>query len=281
MGVLDQIMELKNMGMGDEEIINNLKERGISLSVINDALNQARIKSAVSAEGEIPNDMEPSIMRPEKAESLPTEGIISDEDLVPPPPSKIQAKNRFVPMTQNVQDEDAYIPRPQETYQEPQYEQQAYQPYPYQDHQENQMPQYQAYQTTDYGQQGYEYPIQNPGITTDTDTIIEIAEQVFSEKVKFLQKQIEDLNEFKILSQTKIENISERLKRIESNIDNLQAEILEKVGSYGRGLDGVKKEIEMMQDSFGKMVGALESEAEHPHPHKHTTTHHHKLKKKK
>ena len=95
------------------------------------------------------------------------------------------------------------------------------------------------------------------GYAPDTDMMIEISEQVFSEKMKPLLKQIEDNVEFKTLSETKIENISHRLKRIESQIDNLQSAILEKVGGYGRGLEGVKKEMSMMQDSFGKIVNDL------------------------
>jgi len=55
------------------------------------------------------------------------------------------------------------------------------------------------------------------------------------------------------------------LKRIETSIDRLQSAILEKVGSYGRGLDSVKKEMGMMQDSFGKMVGVLADKAGEKH----------------
>ena len=85
-----------------------------------------------------------------------------------------------------------------------------------------------------------------------------------------LQRHLEDLNEFKTLTQSKVENISERLKRIETSIDRLQAEILEKVGSYGRGFDSIQKEMSMMQDSFGKVVGNLADRAEHKHHEHHT-----------
>lgn len=86
------------------------------------------------------------------------------------------------------------------------------------------------------------------------DTMIEIAEQVFSEKVKRIQKQIEDLNEFRNLAQTKIDMAEERLKRIEMTIDKLQVAILDRIGSYGTSLEAIKKEMSMMQDSFGKVV---------------------------
>ena len=81
--------------------------------------------------------------------------------------------------------------------------------------------------------------------------------------------------------QTKIDNISDRLKRIESNIDTLQAEILERVGSYGRGIEGVKKEMSMMQESFGKIVNNLADKAEEKHKHaQHHPATHHKIEKK-
>jgi hypothetical protein len=90
--------------------------------------------------------------------------------------------------------------------------------------------------------------------TNDADTIIEISEQVFIEKSKTMQKQIEKLEEFKAISETKLQNISERLKKIEDTIDKLQLAILEKIGSYGSTLESVKKEMSMIEDSFGKMV---------------------------
>lgn len=108
-----------------------------------------------------------------------------------------------------------------------------------------------------YAPESYGYEENSGG---GTDTIIEIAEQVFSEKIKKIEKQVEENKEFKILAETKIENISERLKRIENHIDKLQVEILEKVGSFGRGLESTKKELDMVQDSFQKMVNPL---AEH------------------
>ena len=58
------------------------------------------------------------------------------------------------------------------------------------------------------------------------------------------------------LLQARVENISERLKKIETTIDKLQIAILEKVGSYGQNLESVKKEMSMMQDSFSKMVSS-------------------------
>lgn len=90
----------------------------------------------------------------------------------------------------------------------------------------------------------------------DTDTIIEVADQIVSEKTKKIQEQLENTSEIAALLKTKTENISERLKKIETIIDNLQIAILEKVGSYGQNLENIKKEMSMMQDSFSKMVSS-------------------------
>lgn len=273
MGVLEQVTELKGRGIPENEIIGQLKEQGVSPAAINDALNQSKIKSAVSSGGpkkNVQSEMEPSIMGPEGAEpppkELPTEGGISDVDLTPVPPSQYQGQQLSKgPVSQEISEE--YVPKPQEEgYEEQgqqQYEQGQYQP-----------EQYQEYSP----QQEYGYSAAG---ASDTDTLIEIAEQVFFEKIKPMQKQIEDLNEFKILAQTKIDNISDRLKRIELNIDKLQAEILEKVGSYGRGLEGVKKEIGMVQESFGKIVNTLADKKEVKHKHhtlKKTSTFYHKAR---
>ncbi len=65
------------------------------------------------------------------------------------------------------------------------------------------------------------------------------------------------------MAETKLENLSHRLTRLENQIDKLQAAILEKVGSYGRGLDLVKREMEMVENSFGKLASGLHGTSHH------------------
>jgi len=96
----------------------------------------------------------------------------------------------------------------------------------------------------------------------DTSTIIEISEQVFSEKIQTLQKKIEGIAEFKILSESKIDNLLERIKKIEKIMDNLQISILKKVGSYSENLESIKNEMSMMQNSFKKIVNPIVKSAE-------------------
>lgn len=191
MGILEEVIQMKNQGIGDERIVNTFRERGISPREINDALDQAQIKNAVS------------------------DTQFAEQN---PPAPEQEYPGNYVPQTQEMLGQEEYAPQSQE-----------YSP-----------------------QENYENYSASTGI--NSDTIIEISEQVFSEKIQKIQKQLENINEFKILTQTKIDNNLERLKRIESVIDKLQIAILEKIGSYGKNLETIKKEMSMMQDSFGKVV---------------------------
>ena len=115
-----------------------------------------------------------------------------------------------------------------------------------------------------YGNAGYD----TGGASYDSQTFVEIAEQAFAEKIKPLQTKLSNLNEFMTLTKVKIENIDERLKRMEKQYDKLQLEILEKVGSYGRNLTGIKNEMDMMQNTMGKVIKKHISHK--PAPHKKT-----------
>jgi len=214
MGVLDQIMHMQSQGKSDSEIIRALQERGIPPREIQDAINQAQVKRAISPD--VTEGMQQSIMETPQDEMAP------------------EYNEEYAEVPQNQE----YLPQSQEP--------QAYQE-PYQDY-------YAGNQG--YGEEGYGGYSYTPG-TSDTSTLMEIAEQVFSEKIKKIQKSTEELSEFKILTESKIKLFEERLKRIESTIDQLQISILEKVGSYGQNLSSIKKEMSMMQDSFSKVINPL------------------------
>jgi hypothetical protein len=170
------------------------------------------------------------------------------------------------------QDEEmqpSIMPRGEAPIQDPrEYEQeQAYQPPEY--NQENYAPQTQEPQY--YSPESTSYP-EYSSSGMNTDTMMEIADQVFSEKMKKPQKIIEATSEATIMLQNKIENLSDRLKKIETVIDKLQIAILEKVGSYGKNLEGIKKEMSMMQDSFSKVISSPRHKTEgHKETHKKTS----------
>ncbi len=130
-----------------------------------------------------------------------------------------------------------------------------------------------SYQSSTYPSQQYDSSYEGYGYENNsngTDTFIEIAQQVFSEKTKEIKKSMTDLNEFKSLSEVKLSNALERIKRIEMSLDKLQMAILEKVGSYGNTLESIKREMSMMQDSFGKALPDLASKHHETH---HSTSH--------
>ncbi len=231
MGILDEISAMKNQGMDEKQILSALQEKGVTPKSIEEAFNQIKIKKAVSAEsasddGSGTGGMEPSIMKGKLDQPA--------APLYSPKTQEIEHESRDIFTSRHERNQQA--PSPQQQYAE--YNQQ-----------EEYYPQeggYEAGQMQGQSQESY-----------DTDTLIEIAEQVFLEKIKKEQKQISSLNEFASLAETKISNHHERIKRIEEIMDKLQAAILEKVGSYGKNLDSIKNEMEMMQESFGKMVPAL------------------------
>lgn len=222
MGILEQTIKMKEEGIPEQEIIDELSRQGISPREIDDTLRQAQIKSAISNQ-EIGEDLQPSVM---------SENVPSPNDTYQPMPYNN-------PQGQEYAQQEEYVPVPQE----------QYSPLP--------QIQYPMVQEQQYYQPGGYEQYSPAGI--DTDTIMEIADQIFSEKIKKIQKLLDATSEAAIILQTKTENISERVKKIETTIDKLQIAILEKVGSYGSNLESIKKEMSMMQNSFSKMVSPRES----------------------
>lgn len=111
---------------------------------------------------------------------------------------------------------------------------------------------YSQYPQESYSGESYQAPQQD--YSGGSDVFIDIAEQVFNERIKKIQQQLESLNEFKVMGETKIDNLDTRLRKIEDIIDKLQISILNKVGSYGDTLNSIQKEMGMMQNSFSKAL---------------------------
>jgi hypothetical protein len=121
------------------------------------------------------------------------------------------------------------------------------------------------YYSQDYSPQGQSYD-EYEGYAQpyeSTDTIIEISEQVFSEKSKELEDQIKELTEFKRIYEQRINDMNERLKRIEKYFDKMQLAIMEKVTLFGKNIDNLQKEVNMVEDSFSKVVNPL-TDKKHP-----------------
>lgn len=202
--------------MGVLDQVTQMKSQGMADEEIANSLQQQGINAK-----DINDAMAQSQIKTAVTDAgEPTEPIPQDFDPMQPP---IAGQETYTPQVQEMPEQD--------------YSQQAN--YPEQDYAQADPYQQQAYSGYDSSGSG-------------TDTMIQVAEQVFQEKVKNLQNQLDVLNEFRTIAQTKVENIDERLKRIETTIDKLQIAILDKVGSYGKGLERTKKELAMVQDTFRK-----------------------------
>jgi hypothetical protein len=267
MGILDQVTEMRNQGLSEAEMNARLQEQGFSPKAINDAFNQERIKSAVSAESapeqeDYQNPSSETFYQPRTQEqqdyqnySGQVPGLPGDTQEYQDPYSQQQYPQEQYSQEQYPQDpysqqqyyQDPYAQQPQ--YQQPQGEEYypAEQQYPQEQYSQEQYPQDPYYQDP-YAQQTQGY---------STDTIIEISEQVFAEKIKKIEKQVEKFAEFAELAQTKISDNNERIKRMESVMDKLQISILDKIGSYGKDIGSIKKEMEMIEDSFTKVIPEL------------------------
>ncbi|MEK6842206.1 MAG: hypothetical protein AABX84_00160, partial [Nanoarchaeota archaeon] len=146
MGVLDQITQMRNQGLSDSDIVSQLQEDGFHPKTINDALAQADIKSAVD------NGME---------EMEPTTNQYNEEENAPSPMGE-----RISPKSREYQD-DIYTPQPaQSEYSSGNYLSQSG------NHSSGMQEIY---------PQGQE---QGSYAASDTDTMVEIAQQVFSEKIR-------------------------------------------------------------------------------------------------
>ena len=216
MALLEQVTQMKDQGLGDDQIIENLQQQGSSPQEIQDALSQSQVKSAVAGE--------------QQSSRTPEEYSVAGGQ-APENPGAQDYGGGYAPQAQEAGGESY----PQENYE------QGY---------ESQSPQQEGYG----GYAGAE--------STGTDNMIEIAEQVFSEKIKKLDKKINEFSEFKTLIKTKVDSFETRLKRIETMIDQLQIKILGKISNYGRDLEKTKKEVAMVEDSFGKMVNKIADKSE-------------------
>jgi len=223
MATLDKVMELQKQGISDTEISAQLQNEGIAPMEINDSLNQAKIKNAVSPPTETAQapgqEMQASIM-PNQAEQLaaqaPTQPMTQE---IPAPTGQAPGPEIYPPQAAPGQPQDNY-----------------YQETP------------QAYPEQDY------YAPQNG---MDTETISEIAEQVATEKLNEFKKKTGDLVSFRNTTQDKIEDIDDRLKRIESTIDKLQQSIIEKIGEFGESNAMVHKDLDNLHGTVSKLMNPL------------------------
>ena len=206
--------------------VSEMKKRGLSEQSIEEKLKE---------EGVSPLEINDAMNQSKIKEAVEGEGNFSRQGMVPSIMGEEDSET----------DEETYAPSP-----EPE-ESSNYQDYSSQE--ENAEPgddglEEEYSSLPEGGENSY-----SPGYAMSSETMIEVAEQVFSEKIKKAEDELKKLKEFMTISAPAVEDLDERLKRIEKNFDKMQIAILERVGSFGKNIDSLKKEVEMVEDSFEKM----------------------------
>lgn len=231
MTALERVLELKKQGKQEREIVQTLRSENYSPLKISDALNQSKIKEAI-VDSNPTAGMSPSIMdEQEENDNTQMENTTNQE--------QTSQENYYTPEPEPEQPLGGYTPQtPQQNMQDP------YSQYGQTNDYSNNYPDFSAYDNSYSPDQGYG--------ESSTDTIIEISEQVFLEKTKNLMKQMKEFEDFKRATESKISDIDERLKRMEKNFDKMQLSILDKVSEYGKGLDYLRKEMNIVGDSISK-----------------------------
>ena len=233
MALLNDIKRMQSEGKTEQEIISSLRQHGISPREIVEALSQSKIKGAVVGE----SPPEPYAAPTQQAQQSEQEALMPQASQETGYPGGIPATEQTI----------GYAPSQQTAAEQPMQYQQAQ---PAQQMQES-YPEYQ------------QYP-QAAGISPDT--ITEIAEQVVSEKLSTLRKDMETIIDLKTTMGTKLSILDERLKRMEGIIDRLNLSIMQKVGDYMTNIDDIKKELIETQKSFKAMNPSLDSSKQKKQP---------------
>jgi hypothetical protein len=242
---LEKVIDMQKQGMNDGEISTNLQNEGVSPKDIDNSLNQARVKNAVSPPGPIGAPTAPSAQPPAQAPQTGTspapemqasmmgnggqEGGAPMPTAAPPAPTGPPAAAPMEPPM--APGPEVYPPQGQDQQQDYYYPETP-QAYPAEDY---------------YAPQG----------GMDTETISEIAEQVATEKLNEFKAKTGDLVSFKNAIQERVEDIDDRLKRIESSIDKLQQAIIGKIGEFGESNAMIHKDLDNLHGTVSKLMNPL------------------------
>jgi len=243
MATLESVMQMKQQGIPDPQIIQTLQQQGISPKEINEALSQSKIKTELVT---TPNASFPG--------TTPTEAISAQPIITPPqgiPENPQQMPQTFIQETptqmQGMQPSMMTTP---ETPMPEVIPTQEMRP-PTMPSTPEMYPSYQAPQEMPY------YEEYQPQQSADIETINDIAEQIVEEKTNTFKKQITDFVRFKDELSLEVNKINERLLRIENTFNQLQIAILGKIGDYGKDIQNIAKEMHDTQDSFSKIINPL------------------------
>lgn len=233
MALLDRIIQMKQRGLPEQMIIKTLMEEGNSFQGINEAISQSKVKETVTSLNSSEGEMQPSSM------PMPME---QDFQI---PEGEMQEQKEQVEFNQQQAQQyspDQYIP---------QYSQQREQPMQQQTYPE------QAYYPQDYSQMQPQMQDVYYQQAIDAETVRDIAKQVVEEDLQKIKQEMAETIKLKTELKFQIQSIDNRLIKIENVINELQAAILQRMGSYGEAISNISKEIHATQDSFSKMINPI------------------------
>jgi len=241
---VDEVIKLTGLGMDDSKIIKNLTDRGYSPVQISDALNQAKIKQEIRPAGMPPQSPSPQGLMPSMSPLPPK--MQQPQGLMPQPLGLQQTPAQPQP-SQLLQTQEIPIPKPS-----------AVPPTP--------MPPVQSPNMgRPYSREEPTYPYAYPTYEEEsigapkmeTEAIEELAEEIVNEKWQEVKSKIGDVIEWKSYAERRINSIDERIKRMESSMDRLQAALLSKVNEYGRGVKDLGAEMNSLEGALGKILSPL------------------------
>lgn len=234
------------------ERINSMRQTGMSDTQIFEALKEEGVSAKETSEALSQLKIKSAI-------------ATNDEELQP----SIMAQHQEPPPIYQQQAQEQYAP------------QQNYQPYS-----QEYAPDSQAYGSDQqYAQtdQAYYAP------AMDLETIREIAKQEAEEAVKKVKEETEELVKFKSELSFEIQNIDNRLQRVEGLMQEIQTSIIRKMGEYGESVNSIAEDLKATQDSFSKMLNPLmdnrkethETKEHHETQHENKEHHEHQHEKEK
>ncbi len=246
MTTFDKIIQMQTQGFNDQDIIQRLRNEGISPKEINDTLNQVKVKNAVS----------------QAPENYPQGTMQQFEQTM-----QGDTIQQGIPMQdQNEQQFSTQAPQYVQQVQEQQYAQNSNQQYPPQEQQYEQQQQPQQPNPTEqeyqdyypetpnaYSEESY-YPQQN---SQDPTTITEIAGQIVSDKFNEFSKKTGDIVSFKTHTEEKLKELNDRLKRIEDSIDSLQQGVIGKIREFSETTSHIHNDLNSLHDTMSKLMNPL------------------------
>ncbi|MCL6500586.1 MAG: hypothetical protein K6T16_00945 [Candidatus Pacearchaeota archaeon] len=244
-----EVINLSKQGYNDADIIRHLREQGYSPTQINDAMNQARIKMELEKTAGIADSEEATeygyAPAPSGEEMMPS--ILSQEEAVRGAEGEEAAEqySYYAPAPAGVAETETAVEEGPAEY-PPEY-----------------VPQYapaeQAPVEESAGGYPYTYPAYESVATAPVEGMEELAEEIISEKWREFVEQVGDIGEFKRYIEARMNSVEERIKRMEMAFDKLQAAMMERVESYGRGIRSLGTEVQALEGAFSKIVEPLTS----------------------